>query len=286
MTDKVQASEVDAPEVVQTEAEQVEAPEAAKSTEGQVETPPAEGETPEQPEEAPEPEEISASKARRERRKAEMGRLRDEAKTLEAENETLREQLAEYERRESDPAPREDQFEDYAEYQAALSAHKAMQALDAREKARVQGEADRKGKEIEALQRAQQQEAAQNWAAQVADAKGRYADFDAVVSAPDLPIPQSVAQMLVNTDKGADVAYFLGTNRDQAAQIARMNPIEQAMAIGRIEATINVPSPRTQSKAPDPITPVKPKATASKSWEDMTPAEFEKWRDNGGTFNL
>lgn len=281
MTDEAQAPEADAPEVVQTEVEQTEAPEAAESTEGQVETPPAEDEG-----ESPESEEVSASKARRERRKAEMDRLRSESEAAKAEARKLKEQIAEYERRAQDPAPREDQFQDYAEYQAALSAHKAMQAMDAREKARFEAEATQREQKVQALQQQQQQEMAQNWAAQVAEAKGRYADFDAVVGAPDLPISQTVAQMLTATDSGADVAYYLGTHRDEAAAIAGMHPIEQAMAIGRIEARLSVPRPRTQSNAPAPVTPVKPKATAAKDPADMTPAEFAKWREKGGTFKL
>ena len=90
------------------------------------------------------------------------------------------------------------------------------------------------------------------------------------------------------SDVGADIAYHLGMNKEQAREIAAMSPSEQAGAMRMLERFVSVqtPRPRTQTQAPDPITPVKAKATATKRPEDMTPEEFDKWRANGGTFKL
>ena len=59
-----------------------------------------------------------------------------------------------------------------------------------------------------------------------------------------------MTDLILTSDVGADVAYHLGQNRALAAQIAEMNPVEAARAIGRIEASIVAPKPRTETKAP------------------------------------
>ena len=61
-----------------------------------------------------------------------------------------------------------------------------------------------------------------------------------------------------------------------------MNPVEAARAIGRIEASIALPKPRTETKAPDPINPVRGSAAASRNPDNMSYVEWVKWRENGG----
>lgn len=280
---EVQTPAVEAGDEVVTETNEQLAPEAVKNTQGQDEGQPAPETAEGDSQNAEADDEVSRSKARRERRKAEMDRLRSEAKAAESENAKLKDQLAEFERRSKDAPPREADFEDYAEYQAALSAHRSMQALDGRERARIEAQSKAQEEQIKALQAQQQRELAQSWATQVAEAKARYTDFDTVVS-DDLPIGADMARMIASSDVGADVAYHLGQNRGLAAQLSQMTPLEQAMAFGRIEASVSRPQPRTQTKAPDPVNPVKAKATAAKDPENMTADEYSKWRESGGTF--
>jgi hypothetical protein len=282
MTDEVQAAEEAAPEVVQTEAEQVTAPEAAESTEGQVETPPAEdkGEQPEAEEK------VSASKARRERRKAELARAKEEAAQAEAENAKLRAQLDQMKGAEKTPPPKIDDFDDHDEYVAALSAHKAAELMDQRQVAALQREVEQRDERQKALQQQQMAEAQKNWASQVEEAKERYADFEEVVRAEDVQISPQMANVIAMSDVGADVAYHLGMNKQQAAQIAQMPVAEQVGAMRMLEQFIAVqtPKPRTQTQAPDPVTPVTPKATGHKDPSQMTAAEYRAWREAGGSF--
>ena len=63
-----------------------------------------------------------------------------------------------------------------------------------------------------------------------------------------------------------------------------MNPVQRAREIGRIEATLAAPKP--QSRAPDPISPVKSTVPVSKDPARMTAAEYDAWRQAGGTFKL
>ena len=281
MTDEAQAALEAAPEVVQPEAEQVEAAEAPESTEGQEETQPAEVE--DQPEAEQETEEKSPSKLRRERRKAYQEQLRQEAQDAQKELERVKARLEVYEAPEqSTQPPKEADFQDYNEFLMATAAYQAGQQFDARQKAEIQRLADEQQQQVDAVAERQQAEAQEHWAAQVADAKSRYADFEAVAFAPDVSITNDMAQILASSDVGADVAYHLGTNKAEAARIASLPPLEQAMALGRLEAAVSLPKPRTQSAAPEPVKPVKAKATAGgKDPDEMSMAEYIAWRKGG-----
>lgn len=279
MTDEVQATDEVAPEVVQPEAEQVEAPEAADSTEGQEKDQPAEAKG-EQPEDE---DKVSASKARRERRKAERARERAEAAELERENSRLQREIDRLKGAEKTPPPKIDDFDDHDEFIAALSAHKAGELMDSRRVADLEREAADRAERQKALQQQQMAKAQENWATQVEDAATRYADFEQVVTAPDVSITDSMVQLMQLSDVGADIAYHLGTHKEQAAALARMPVSELAGAMQMLEHFVssNAPRPRTQSNAPQPISPVKGKATSMKAIEEMSVAEYRAAREAG-----
>lgn len=249
--------------------------EATENTEGQIDDQPAEQEG-----DTPDGEEVSASKARRERRKAEMQRLRDEAEAArkaKEQAEARRDKIKADAEKSSTP-PKESEFTDYNEYLIALGAYQAARGWDERQSREAEEQVSQHDQRLQEVERQRQAEIAQEWAAQVADAKTRYADFDKVVSDPTLPIAQHVATMIASSDNGADLAYYLGTNRNEAASISQMPPMEAARALGRIEARMSLPKPKTTTETPDPIEPVKPKATATKDPSKMSVAEYRKWR--------
>ncbi|MCI5040032.1 MAG: hypothetical protein MRY81_10140 [Donghicola eburneus] len=251
-------------------------PEAAQNTTGQIDDQPADA-TGGDPEAEDKP---SASKIRRERRKQEMERAKDsEAKAI-ARAEAAERALADLQAASRD-APKESDFEDHAEYQAALSAHKAVEALDERERARLSKEAEAGRNDQKAAQDARNREVRENFAAQVEDARTRYADFDQV--AFSARISDGLAQQLAESDHGADIAYHLGKNGDEAARLSAMSPLEQARALGRLEATLTAPTARTETTAPQPISPVKAKGTVTKDPSKMSPQEWRKFREGGGT---
>ena len=281
MTDEVQAAEEAAPEVVQTEVEQTEAPEAVESTEGQEQNPPAE----EKAEEAEAEEQKSPSKIRRERRKAHMEALKaSEAEAKKQLQAITERQAAQAKAAQETQPPKEADFADFEEYQAARTAWYAGQEFDKRAVGEIQRQADEQERQVKSIQEQSEVAARENWEAQRTEAVARYKDFDAVVSAPDLKITKDMAAFLSASDLGADVAYYLGTNKAEAAQIAALPPFEQAMAIGRLEAKVTPPKARTQSQAPDPITPVTPKGSGGNDPSKMSPDEYRKWRQAGGTY--
>jgi hypothetical protein len=87
-------------------------------------------------------------------------------------------------------------------------------------------------------------------------ASERYPDFNAVVSNPNLPINDGMAEFIADSDLGPDIAYFLGKNPSKAAQIAELSPIKAARELSRLEAEIAAKPKAQPSKAPEPINPV------------------------------
>lgn len=246
---------------------------------------------PAEPEETPEDgedegkEKKSKSQLRRERRKAEMERVQNE-------NSELQKQLrdAETRVREAQEAaqklqpPKQSDFKDYDEFTAALSAYHGLKAMDKREAERVEREARALREQVEAHQAARAQQISAMAREHIEDGRERYADFDEVVLAPDAPITPLALEIIAASDKGADLAYWLGSHREEAARIAAMSPFAQARELGLIEGRLSAPQPKTISRAPAPPAQVKPKGRASKSPDTMTPSEYRAWREAGGTF--
>jgi hypothetical protein len=66
------------------------------------------------------------------------------------------------------------------------------------------------------------------------------------------PITQSMAEIVMESDKSADLAYYLGKNPEIAARIAQLPERTQARELGRIEAGLTKPVAPVVSQAPAP----------------------------------
>jgi len=256
------------------------AEEEVVSTEQVTEAPEAEH-TPEQVEEK------TRSQKRREERKAELDRLR--ASEADA-NARLAAETARLERLKSAaaalPEPKEADFEKYEDYLAARTAYASVKALDGRTEAEIQAEIEARRRDVAAVKERQAAADRANWTQQVAEAKGRYSDFDQVVYSQDVPISERMAQAIMSTDTPADVAYRIASDRELAREISAMSDRDMWRAIGRIEATLSAPRPKTTTTAPAPINPVRPQAAAVSDPTKMTATEYAEWRAKGGTFTL
>lgn len=103
-------------------------------------------------------------------------------------------------------------------------------------------------------------------------ARDKYDDFEHVAYNPDLPVTEYMAQTIQASDDGPDILYWLGSNPQEAARIARLNPILQAKEIGKIEASLasNPPVKKT-STAPAPIAPVTARASGAPAYDTTDP---------------
>lgn len=249
--------------------------ETPEGTEGQVETPPAEGQ----------PEEKSESAKRREREKAYKDRLKQEVAEAKADAEQAKaRKQALLDAAKQVAPPQESDFPDPIEYAAAKAIWGAEQRLTERE-AKNAGDAAKAAEDrAEEIGKKERAILEQSWAVARDEAKSRYADFETVALRGWEPSPV-MTDLILTSDVGPDVAYHLGQNRALAAQIAAMNPVEAARAIGRIEADVarSQPKPKLETKAPDPITPVRGTAAVARDPDKMSYKDFVKYRENGGT---
>ncbi|QDX22553.1 hypothetical protein FP568_15680 [Pandoraea pnomenusa] len=75
-------------------------------------------------------------------------------------------------------------------------------------------------------------------------------------------IPTSFTQALLESEKAPAILAHLGQNKQEAARILSLTPMQQAREIGRIEAQLATPKPPPVSSAPAPVTPVGSGASA------------------------
>ena len=273
MSDESDLAAPAGPETVSTPAV---APQVEGPTDGQaaVETP--EGEEAEK----------SESAKRRERDKAHKAQLRkdaDEAKAL-AERADQR-RLKVIEAGKSEKAPAEGEFTDYADYVAAKAVWTAEQRTTLRQAQALEVEAQEARQQAQNIEAAEQQIVRAAWFDRIAEAKGRYADFDAVVFG-SVPITKEMAEVIEQSENGPDLAYWLGMNKAAAAEIAALSKTQPRLAayhLGKLEASLSAPKPRTTSQAPEPITPTKGGGNPARDPSKMGFAEFKKYREAGGT---
>lgn len=237
--------------------------------------------------EAPESEETEKSEAakRREREKAHKERLRKEADEAKAAAERAdQRRLKIIEAGKSEKPPAESDFTDYADYVAAKAVHAAERRTEQRQADALEAEASEARQKAQHIEAAEQQIVNQAWSERITEAKSRYTDFEQVALAPDVPITPAIADMLKQSDKGPDMAYWLGMNKAAAAELATLSktqPMQAAYHLGRLEASLSAPAPRTSPTTPEPIAPVRGNARASLNPDNMSMDEYAAARRAG-----
>ena len=92
------------------------------------------------------------------------------------------------------------------------------------------------------------------WEETVSEARQSMPDFDQVFT-KDTPVHERAAPFIVESDLSAEIAYYLGKNRAEAAELfntVETNPALGLMKLGRIEAHLSRPVPNKVSTAPKP----------------------------------
>ena len=149
-----------------------------------------------------------------------------------------------------DAAPKREDFADYEDFIRAEARHVATEAV------KVEREAAEKVSREQATQR-ERVTLETAHATREEAARAKYSDYDDVARNPALAITTDMADVLVLSDDGPDIAYYLGKNPAEAERIARLHPKLVAKELGRLSAKIaSTPATVTLSKAPEPIEPV------------------------------
>lgn len=174
-------------------------------------------------------------------------------------------------------APTEEDFPDIVDLSAERAVWRAEQKMTERE---VEAERQR----IAAANAREEEALSQNWTAQKAEAATKYTDFDAVIGQPGLfpATSPDIIREILKSDVAADVAYELARDRATHDALMKMNPVDAARVIGRIEARIAMPKPKTATSAPPPINAVKGSGSAAdRDINKMSGAEYAAARAAG-----
>jgi len=184
--------------------------------------------------------------------------------------------------------PIRETFSDPDSYDAALIEWAAGQAAPfaAREAAAALEKRMADAREVEAKTRQdaetqRQQEAVRaTWQEKRAKALEKYPDFEEVAESDALTISTSMIAPLLLADNGTDVLYHLGTHTEEATRIAGLNPVQQAIEIGKLSATLATPPRAQPSRLPKPITPVGGRnGAATKNPNEMSIEEYAAMRN-------
>ncbi len=248
-----------------------EAAEAEEKPEAEASETPVEGAEEVETEE----EKKTKSKLRRERQKAKEQALLDRIADLEAK--AAANERAKPPADGLGPKPDRAKYEDEAEYAADLAAWKIEEKIIARQTKAHEANTSNVRNDSAAAKM-------QLFKERAMALTDRYPDIEAkVFNDTTLPMSATMAETLMESEKGPEVAYYLSANRETAKRIQEMSPLQAARELGRIEATLALPKPRTETKAPPPPSTLTGSTkNPSKDPNNMSPEEYRTWRENGG----
>jgi len=171
-----------------------------------------------------------------------------------------------------DGAPNPEEFDTYAEYNRALVRFEARQIRE-----------EEKRQEAQQRINAELADAGKKFEEKLKAVAKTHDDFDEVFD-PDLTVNGAMQAVMLDSDVGAEIAYYLCKNPEEAAEIAAMNPIQSARKMALIEAKLSkseeTPEQRKRiSKAPTPVNTTGGTSNASggKDPNKMSPEEFGVW---------
>jgi len=208
--------------------------------------------------------------------KPKKSRARERIEALTRDRSNLRRQLARANQKigelKAGPRPNPNEFNDVGEFNEASFRRAARLTA-------VESQVEQTHERLSELQ----QETLSAWNDVRNEALQKMPDFDQVFN-DQVPVPPHIGDMIIESENSAEVAYYLGKNRQLAAQIAGMSPQQAAMTLGRIDAQMSIgAAPKTISQAPKPVAKVTGKAHKSaKTPDQMSNAEYAAWRQAGG----
>jgi len=166
-----------------------------------------------------------------------------------------------------DARPQRESFQDYESYIEALADWKADQRFVERERQRYQQEAFHR-------QQTEQMSVAQAHKEREAKFVASVEDYQEKVNNPNLRISDVMAQAILHSELGPQVAYYLGNNPEEADRIAKLPPIAAVKEIGKLETKVATPT-KPKSSAPPPIEPIK-RGSASNAIDTTDPKSLER----------
>lgn len=169
-------------------------------------------------------------------------------------------------------------YDDYVDAVADWKAQTAVQKALKERDDKVQTDASKK----------ERSEKAEKFNQQKDESRKLHEDFDDVLSEfDDVPVHPEIGNALLDSDHGAEVAYYLAKNSDEFDKLNQphVSKVTVRRAIDAIEAKLSAQSPDKKSepvktsKAPPPVAPVgKGKSSGSVDPETADYETYKAWR--------
>lgn len=164
--------------------------------------------------------------------------------------------------------PASDSFETYDEYVDALTDWKVDQKL-----AKTSSETATR---TEGMVRQA------NWSSKMEAAQSLLPDFATVVGSSEVPVSPHVAEALMDSDRGPELAYHMAQHPEVADRLNKLSPVKAAIELGRLETALAAPVVKPTTKAPAPITPIRPGATRQADLSKLSGEEYRAERAKQG----
>jgi hypothetical protein len=182
------------------------------------------------------------------------------------------------------PAPNIADYQDLNQFLADRDAwvlEQAEQRFTQRTQEQTQQEKAEQSQHQQAIDRQARQE---QFKAREIDASGRYQDYQQAVTTPHvqqtLAARPDIVETVIDSDHGPDIAYFLAKNPVKLQELALLTPLAAVREIGRIEQMFMANTTKQNTNAPAPVRTVGGKAEAARNPENMSMAEYRKWRSS------
>lgn len=119
-----------------------------------------------------------------------------------------------------------------------------------------------------------------NYNSKIDEAIDKHEDMEDLLNESDIEFTDpNVQHAIMTSEHAGELAYHLLKNPQDAAKIAKMEPITAIRVLGKIEGALNIkpaPKPKKKSSMTDPITPVSSSASksAAEFFDDMSDKDF------------
>lgn len=173
--------------------------------------------------------------------------------------------------RQADAMPKIDDYNNFDEYVQAKAEYISDQRIE-------KTLAEREQRQQAERAQAERAKTVEQWQQRLEKATVEIPDFEEVLSSSAVPMTAIMQDAIMESEKGPQLAYYLANNADEASKIAGMSPRGAILALGRIEERLANPTANRTTSAPPPLTPIGSSGKVAKAPEEMSQAEFEKWR--------
>ena len=149
------------------------------------------------------------------------------------------------------PPPKESDFPDFFAFERAQIAYEVRRSI-AEDGVKRQVESQR------ARSNAAEQQIIDDFLDRESETSKAVPDYQQAVSqAANLPVSDAMKRLIIGSDKGPLLKYHFAKNPGELQRLNAMDPLSAARAVGRLEASLSLPTANRNSKAPPPNAPLK-----------------------------